>query len=506
MHKLEKRFKQLSIGNILFVLLLIAACDFMDNPFLEDLPQDSLQNATPETHLFLNFAPLSIDTIISDTSADTTFIYSHYLPDTTTSQQILFWWGEDPDGEVVSYQYRWSFQDDWTSTEAESDTFFLPLELNYKEFVFEISAIDNQGSVDPTPATLRIPVANSAPEIEFSINSNPTSGDDPNVTHVTFPTRTFAWSVSDLDGLETINHIRYRLDESSNWKYLEGSISSVTLTDIDPGYHTFYVQAVDTAGSASNLLQFPDSNDVYTPNKWLVREPQGNFLIVDDYVNDNGTAHAFYTGILDSLYGPDSYTVFEIGDDEKALPSSQTDQVAMYSFFETVIWYHFTKAPNLDDADLSLRNYLENGGNIFVSSLYINPEYTFISMDSSFNFTTDNFVGANFAIQMMDPFASDPDAVLPDTLVSEKSIPYPLFAFYPKTNLEPGESSRDLFRLTEPRANFAESWTGYPPVAQLYKPTPSAGQCVFFSLPFHKFAANNNTTHVMNIILNQVFE
>ena len=72
---------------MVMVFLIILACDSLENPFLEELPSDGVLNQAPQTHLFLEFAPDQIDTVISDTSADTTIIYVRHLPDTTTSQQ-----------------------------------------------------------------------------------------------------------------------------------------------------------------------------------------------------------------------------------------------------------------------------------------------------------------------------------------------------------------------------------------------------------------------------------
>lgn len=507
MKKFEMLKRSLSRPGILILLLglFLGSCDSLKNPFLETLDSDPAGNTAPETHLFLNFEPDQVDTVFSDTSSDYTIVYTQHLPDTTTSRQILFWWGEDPDGDVVAYHYRWNFQEDWTRTEAEEDTFFLPLQVTYAEFLFEVAAEDNQGALDPTPATLRIPVANSHPSIEFSINSNPAAGNNPNVTHVTFPTRTFSWSVTDIDGLETINQIRYKLDDQDSWHYLDGNVTSLTLEEIPPGFHTFYVQAIDTAGAFSNLLHFPDSSDQAAPNGWKVVEPVGDFLLVDDYKLDNGTTHAFYTELLDSLAGEDMYSIFEVGQNEKALPASATDQVAMYSFFKTVIWYHYSEAPSLPDANSALRSYIGGGGNLFISSLIIDTDYTFTSIDSNWVVNPSGRLLPDLTIHLVDPTITDQVVFLPELSLSTSSlIAKRVSAYYPAAFFE-GETSRDLFVLQEPR-NSNEIWTGNPPIAQLFQPGSGSGQSVFFSFPLHLCNANANMTQVMEYILFQVFE
>ena len=486
-------------------LLLIVACESLENPFLDELPSEGLTNATPETHLFLTFLPDEIDTVLSDTTTDTSFVIVRHLADTTTSNQIIYWWGEDSDGEVVAYHYRWNYEDDWTRSTVESDTFFLPLQVAYDEFLFQVKAEDNEGALDPTPAMLRIPIANSKPEIEFSNSSNPTAGNNPNVTHVTFPTRTFSWSVSDIDGLETINQIRYRLDTTNAWTYRPGDISSVTLTDIPEGYHTFYVQAIDTAGAYSNLLHFPDSSDAASPNGWRVVEPVGDILLIDDYKLDNGSTHDFYTGFLDSLAGVDNYSVVELGYDEKALPLAITDQVAMFSYFETVIWYHYSEAPSIPGADGALRTYLESGGNVFISSIFIDTEYTFTSIDSNWVVNPSGRMITGLDINMVDLDVTDSTTTIPElSLKTSALIARRVSAYYP-ANLTDGEVSRDLFILQDPR-NGNDAWSGNPPIAQLFKPSPLSGQSIFFSLPLHLCDGNENMINVMDYLLFEVFE
>ena len=184
-----------------------------------------------------------------------------------------------------------------------------------------------------------------------------------------------------------------RLDSTNTWTYLPGNITGVTLTDIPSGFHTFYVQAIDTAGALSNLLQFPDTTDAASPNGWRVEEPVGDILLVDDYKLDDGSTHAFYTSILDSIEGLNNYSVFELGVDEKALPLSSTDRLAMFSYFKTVVWYHYSEIPTLPGADGALRTYLETGGNVFVSSIFIDAGYIQeIVMDEYDNlfFSTNN--------------------------------------------------------------------------------------------------------------------
>ncbi len=493
------------------VFLILVACEQLPNPFQTKLPVPDTLNQLPETHLFLNFLPDSVDTLITEitdtngTYWDTAYTFIRHLPDTTTSRQILHWWGEDPDGEVMGYYYKWNYESGWTFTTAEADTFYLPLQVKFAEFSFQIKAVDNRNGVDPSPTHLVLPIANQPPVIRFADGSNPPVGSTPDVEEVTFPTRTFSWTVSDLDGAETVSHIRWALDDTSQWHYRPGNIVSVTLSELSAGYHEFFVQAIDTAGAKSQLITYPDSSDNTTANGWRVRAPVGDILLVDDYELDNGgPTRAFYTGILDSLFEQNSYSVLEVRDGVKSMPYALNDQVAMFSYFKTVIWYHYSDAPHLPSADGGLRAYLETGGNVFISSIRVDPNYTFTSIDSNASLSPQGRTFHGLEIYFVDPTIIDSTHIIPEfTLKTSTDISYRLRYFFPGV-LDFGATSKDLFILQAPRTSN-DAWTGNPPIAQLFQPSPTSGQSVFFSLPFHKCNGNNNMIPVMDYILNQVF-
>ena len=494
------------------MLCMLVACENLPNPFQSKLPESTASNRLPDTHLFLNFQPDAIDTVITEladttgTYWDTTITYIRHLPDTTTSRQVLYWWGEDPDGEVVGYFYRWNFQSEWTYTTGESDTFYLPLQEMFAEFSFEVKSVDNANGVDATPAHLVLPVANQPPIIRFADGSNPSVGTDANVEEVSFPTRTFVWSVSDLDGAETVNHIRWALDDTTQWHIVPGNVTSVTLTELSADYHTFFVQAIDTAGAKSELITYPDSSDNTTANGWRVREPVGDILLVDDYELDNaGPTRTFYRDIIDSLYGTGNYTTIEVRDGVKAMPYAVNDQVAMFGYFKTVIWYHFSNAPHLPSADGGLRTFMDNGGNVFVSSLKVDPNYTFTSADSAHVLNPTGRMTSGLTIHFVDPSVTDSVHYLPEFELKTSTLISRRVSSFSHGVLDFGATSRDLFVLQEPRS-IDDNWTGNPAIAQLFQSGETlSGQSVFFSLPFHLCKANNNMIPVMDYILNQIF-
>jgi len=69
----------------------------------------------------------------------------------------LEWHGKDPDGIAQGYEYRVQgplFDNTWQSTEA----FFVDFKFRNGWYAVEVRAVDNTGTVDPTPAKLRFHV------------------------------------------------------------------------------------------------------------------------------------------------------------------------------------------------------------------------------------------------------------------------------------------------------------------------------------------------------------
>ena len=361
---------------LISVVVFLLSCT-LDDPFGNRKESRPLGNLPPDTHLYLHVDQEKVteyDTLQSGEIVEN--IYTVGL-DTTPSRQIIHWWGDDPDGQVVGYYFQWEFDSAATYTTAESDTFYVPIRTKYDEFGFKVWAMDDQGLEDPSPATLTFPVFNSPPNIDFRLNSNPRAVGNANVTAMTFPTRTFIWDAFDPDGRETIVQILYALDDTMNWVALPGDAEQVTLRDIEPGEHTFYVKAVDISGASSNVIQFPDPNDEQVPNRWRVNPVQGDILLVNDFAQDQNLYQVqnFYVDILNEIVGEDAYSIWEIGtartpaiNAENSLPYSSIDIQANLAYFDKVIWFSHLGRPNLSGAGLSITRFMNNGGSIFISN------------------------------------------------------------------------------------------------------------------------------------------
>ena len=224
-----------------FTLIFFYSCSLWD---YED-PSDPYDNTAPETYLSL----IASDTIyahIDSLSGEVTYAIDeepsvsmvwdtldHAFTTITTSKQLLHWWGEDSDGDVIGYKYKWSSDSAWTFTTAEEGLFYVPIRTDLDVFSFEVKTVDNDNLEDKSPAKLTLPIKNSRPEIHFRFNSNPKIADIQGDTSITFPTRTFVWDLYDQDGIESIQDIYYAIDDTcthTGASLSEGSLDSSTVT------------------------------------------------------------------------------------------------------------------------------------------------------------------------------------------------------------------------------------------------------------------------------------
>ncbi|NQV37952.1 MAG: hypothetical protein HQ509_08110 [Candidatus Marinimicrobia bacterium] len=494
---------------------------------------DPFGNQPPETYLSLVAADtiyviiediiVATDTLTGITTYDTVWNYSIGIepPDTamvydtlgnafttiTTSQQLMNWWGEDQDGNVVAYDVRWNTDSSWTRTHTEDSVFYVPIRTALDVFQFFVRAVDDSGTVDPTPAMLTFPIRNSSPEIEFRYGSNPLRLDHGTVSY-TFPTRTFTWDAFDLDGIETIINYFYALDDTCDtcWNVLDAQIqSSITLTDsmLSPGNHTFYLKALDVAGAESNMIRFPDSLEIDECQVWTVMPVIGNTLLVDDFPLDPGNeAQDWYSDVLETVIGTDQHSIWEIGD---ALPYSTTDLLAYLSYFDHVVWYTaYTQNETYNEASSSILSFVMNGGNFFISATELkDTSFVWFPIESH---SVINPSGRFFPGRRL---VSQVEGL--NDLVTSYTIGVRVRSFIPD-----GTQSftvKDLFHLQEPGSG--DEWTGTPNVCSLGQfqipPNEISGKVVLLSLPLHNGSVplmegdGGSATQLVNYLFTQEF-
>lgn len=361
--------------------------------------------------------------------------------DTTITEQPssvrLHWWGDDPDGLIIGYfisidGIKWTF-----TTKNDSLISFTLLGTD-TTYLFRVAAVDNYGNgvydnqiisgninfgpepftdlngngrwdsgepftdcgaVDPEPATLLLPLKNSAPVIRFLVDRNDNTILIPDTT---FPVASFGWTITDLDGDNTIKNVFIALNDTLNKIQLPASARFVTLkaeppynsdivecdvyigTSISNPYHLklpglklnddnrFYVYCEDIAGSKSELISMPSASSNLN---WYVKKPKGDVLIIDDYGTAD-QASSFYYAIFDSLNLSDRIDVLDIKlgktstTPAKLLPKFISPQFTeTLKLFKAVYWYT-DNDPTIEPAQISVREYIISGGKVFFSMVF----------------------------------------------------------------------------------------------------------------------------------------
>lgn len=382
----------------------------------DDLPNNPVSNKPPKTYISI-------------------------FPDSSISQQEssvrLHWWGDDPDGLVVGYflsvdGVNWKFT---TNNDSLISFIILGTDTTYS---FRVAAVDNSGNgkydsqiisnginfgaepftdlngnnrwdagesyidcgaIDPNPSTLRLPLKNSPPTINFLVDRNNNTILIPDTT---FTVASFGWTIKDLDGDNTIKKVFIALNDTTQKIELPPNTRFVTLkaeppfnsntvecdvylgTTINVPYsvklrglklnqfNRFYVFCEDIAGARSSLIAMPAENSNL---KWYVKKPIGDILIVDDYgVNDNTSL--FYYRMMDSLNLSNRYDVWDIKLGKTSTnPPLLLPKILSPMFLETltlfkvIIWYT-DNDPTLEPAQIAIRNYTNGGGKVLFSMMF----------------------------------------------------------------------------------------------------------------------------------------
>ena len=352
---------------------------------------------------------------------------SLYPDSVITPQQtrlLVSWWGDDRDGLVIGFYFKWN-DEDWNFTTSNDSLFALKIGATDTTYKFSVSAVDGEGNgiydsnilqngidfgpepfidlnangirdnneyfydiglIDPTPAVFFFPLKNSAPTIEWNELSF--------VPDTSFPVMSFGWIADDIDGVESILKINIALNDTSNPDNIisiDGSVRTVTLrtnefsspnplmeiliegqeNNINPeklpglifnDLNYFYVQAEDISGAKSEFIRLPGIDSLAY---WYVKKPVGSLLIIDDYsAFDNVDVAAFYYAMFDSLGLTGNYDVYDIVNQEP--PYKNVTFYETIKLFDYLFWYTDNN-PSIDLASFSTQKYLSQGGKIAYS-------------------------------------------------------------------------------------------------------------------------------------------
>lgn len=291
--------------------------------------------------------------------------------DTVNHLVHLYWYGNDTDGFVVAFDVRMldpqaPADTQWVRTTRTDSLIAAYTPTGLSKPVFEVRAIDDDGAVDPTPATEQFIFTNQAPIVDFQ--------SPPGIRDTTFASVTLGWYGADPDGNGAKMVYRVWLNgNEANTDITQNKFITIA-TDrfrqngqLLSGFRTVYVQAIDDGGRAGNV----DSTT------WYVRAPvagtRARLLIIDDVPSTNpGNASIDSMWINTAVRNlpADEWSLLRL---ETTQPFRSSEDVRQtFALFENVLWYRSTQtnfSTLLSDYQNGIAAYLDAGGSFTIEGL-----------------------------------------------------------------------------------------------------------------------------------------
>ncbi len=293
----------------------------------------------------------------------------------------ISWWGDSPNGFVVGFKISFDSLN-WGFTTKNDSTFIFTLAGQDSTFRIWVAAVDDQGFIDPSPASNLYPVVNSPPLLVFDPSLN--------LPDTIFPIATVKWIATDPDGDNTIARYWYSLYDSLHFKPLPGNINIMTLTKdsgLIAGNSCIYMKAQDNAQAFSPTVRMPQDSTKF----FFVKNVTSKILLIKDVPTTGGELNDLnnYLGqAMDTIH----YDVLDI----KSNGGNLIPKIVNPMFIETlklfniVMWIANRNGggnpdndPNLNLAQNSLPYYINAGGKVFWSSGFPNVS---IVQGALFNF------------------------------------------------------------------------------------------------------------------------
>lgn len=340
-----------------------------------------------------------------------------------SSQINISWWGDDPDGYVIGYEFAIGDPDTakWHFTNVTDSTFVLPIAggNDTADVTFSVRAVDNDSLRDPSPAQLDYPIKNTAPEASFNDLETPPD--------TTYTIASLGWNVDDLDGLANIERAEIAINDTANG-WVEFSVNQDFITlDIDPdntssgqpvsadvylgenyrsseytlnGFslnarNKAMVRAVDNAGATSSVDTV----------EWYIKEQTSNILLInDDGSNNSNEALTFHRNRLSALDLNVDYWDITDGTAEGDRKVSLSDRFPatidptlqkILAQWDYIYWFSNDINRNITYAPDITAEFFENGGKMYVNI----PMKQISNNDPILNFIPASKIGELTGIQ-----------------------------------------------------------------------------------------------------------
>ena len=331
--------------------------------------------------------------------------------DRLSSQIKISWWGDDPDGYVIGYEYAINDTiNGWHYTTKTDSVFVLPIPTgnDSADVVFHVRAVDNENLRDPVGAKLVYPIKNSPPYIEFNKTEIPPD--------TLFEIASFGWTVSDIDGQTNLAYTEIALNDTNiSWTKIPVDMNFISVKVENPGdpnsksriysgrsyqqtnyeisglklnaKNKLYIRAVDNAGAVSRV-------DTVS---WYAKKRKSDILFINDYEGSNSKVIArFHLSRMDSV-GLSNVDYWDISDGvagggRKVTKSQAFPTVNDPTLIKTLAeWKHIYWVSNNMDRNITYapeisREFFDNGGTMFIDipSKYLDdsdPIFNFLPLD-----------------------------------------------------------------------------------------------------------------------------
>ncbi|MEQ8525162.1 hypothetical protein [Gracilimonas sp.] len=342
-----------------------------------------------------------------------------------SSQINISWWGNDPDGYIVGYEYAINDTSEgaWTFTTRSDSTFILPITegQNVDDVLFKVRAVDNEDARDPVGARLVYPIVNSLPTVSFNQNETPPDS--------LFSIHSFGWTVNDPDGLLNIRSTEIAINDTiDGWTeipfdedndgriFISLEIDNTTLgtktadvfigraysTGVDedgnrlqiPGLevgatNTAYVRSTDAAGAVSNVDTL----------SWYIKPQTSKVLFINDISTsdylEKQAEHFSYLGA--NGITPDQWIIntgqpalgtIELSDQFPSVVNPTL--VKTLAKWDHIYWVSNSIQRNIIHALDITTEFFENNGTVFVNIPMVPPSglspeaeiFNFLPVDS----------------------------------------------------------------------------------------------------------------------------
>lgn len=438
------------------------------------------------------------------------------------SQIRISWWGDDPDGYVVGYEFAINnFADTaWTFTEKSDSTFILPIPQGNltADVEFRVRAIDNEDARDPDPAELVYPIINSPPVIEMDNDISPPD--------TTYNIAAFGWIADDPDGKSNLDHIELSLNNKTDWVEISSDFETITLrteddiagstatasiligetfSELGKGFdnfkleseNTLYVRSVDRAGAKSPV----DSVN------WFSRKRTSRVLLVNDIASEDGTyfRRDFHLKQLEEA-GFNNVDVWNMNDGEvsagqrvplstKFFDITQLGTVGALAMdqWDYIYWASSNFDRNMFYAPQMLSDLIGSGGKVIFFSgpkeiEETHPLFSFLPYDGF----TPNESGANgFSIDSGSEVTPSENSNWP-VLEVENNIPggiFPIEALGGAKKLYKADFKEKIFR-------GSRDFTGNETIAAM----SGEGNVLYFSLDISNLNVRDNVDELIRVL------